>query len=397
MEQRTLSPFGRTTLADWPLDPDITYLNHGTVGVTPRRILAIQQEIHNAIERGPSQFMLRQFSGLVGHRRSEPTLLRQAAAKVAHAFGAAADDLVFVDNATTGANAVLRSFPLAAGDEILLTDHNYGSTARIAAFVARERQAHVRTVRVPYPKFDAARLVDDVAGAIGPRTRIAVLDHVTSETALVFPLADLSRVCRERGVAVLADGAHAPGMLPLDLPALGVDWYSGNLHKWALAPRGCGVLWARADRQTGLHPPVISWGLDQGFVAEFDWVGTRDPSPFLTAPHALALLATLGADDVRRYNHDLAWQAAKMLTTDWDTPFDLQESSVGSMVTVPLPTSLGASADEAAILRDALLDEDRIEVQLHAGHGRLWVRVSAQTYNDVSDVERLSAAILRRR
>jgi isopenicillin-N epimerase len=392
-----VTTFGRQSLGEWPLDPAVTYLNHGTVGVTPRFILAAQQAIRDEIEQHPSQFMLRELSGLVGARGPESTRLRRAAADVASALGAAADDLVFVDNTTTGVNAVLRSFPFEPGDEILLTDHNYGSTARIAAFVARERQARLTVVRVPYPRFDRTQLVEAVASAIGLRTRLAVIDHVTSESALVFPLADIARCCHARGVAVLADGAHAPGMLPLDLPSLGVDWYTGNLHKWAFAPRGCGVLWARADRQAGLHPPVISWGLDQGFLAEFDWVGTRDPSPFLAAPTALAWLESRGAGNVRRYNHDLAWHAARRLTSDWDTPLELEESMVGSMVTVPLPSSLGATAVEATRLRDALLHDDRIEVQLHAAHDRLWVRVSAQTYNDVTDLERLSAAITRRR
>ena len=136
----------------------------------------------------------------------------------------------------------------------------------------------------PYPRFDRAVLVERLAAAITPRTRVAVLDHVTSESALVFPLAEMAAVCRSRGVAVLADAAHAPGMLPLDVPAIGVDWYVANLHKWAHAPRSCGVLWAHPNRQAGLHPPVLSWGLDKGFTAEFDWVGTRDPTPWLAAP-----------------------------------------------------------------------------------------------------------------
>src|SRR5437667_4264412 len=165
------------------------------------------------MERPPALFMRRQVSHLVGAPTDEPTLVRRAAGAVASFLGADGDDLVFVDNATSGANAVLRSFPFQAGDEILLTDHNCGATARVAAFVARERGAVVRTLAVPYPRFDRQCLVEAVERAIGPRTRVAVLDHITSESALVFPLADLARRCRERGVAVLADGAHAPGSL----------------------------------------------------------------------------------------------------------------------------------------------------------------------------------------
>lgn len=388
--------FGREMRAHWAFDPDVTYLNHGTVGVVPTRVLAAQQAIRDEIERQPSAFLLREVSGLVGMPREAPTRMRQAAAEVARFIGARAPDVVFVDNATTGANAVLRSFPISSGDEILLTDHNYGATAKIAAFVARERHARVRTVTVPYPAFDAERLVESITSAIGPQTRIAVIDHVTSETGLIFPLAEIARRCRDRGVAVLADGAHAPGMLALDVPSLGVDWYTANLHKWAHAPRSCGFLWAAGDRQAGLHPAVISWGLDQGFTAEFDWVGTRDPSPWLAAPEGLRFLDELGFADLRKYNHTLAWTGAAQVADVWNTRVELNSSDVGSMICVPLPARLGTTATDAARLRDALLFEDRIEVQVHARQDRLWTRLSAQVYNDSSDFDRLARAVQKR-
>jgi isopenicillin-N epimerase len=322
--------------------------------------------------------------------------MRQAAGSVAAFLGAEGKDLVFVDNATGGVNAVLRSFPFAPGDEILLTDHSYGAVTRAVEFAARDRQAIVRTVEIPYPSFDAVRLVDGVAAAIGARTRVFVIDHITSESALILPLAEIAARCRERGVLVLADGAHAPGVLPLDIPALGVDWYVANMHKWAHAPRSCGVLWAAPDQQPHLHPPVISWGLDEGFTQEFDWVGTRDPSPWLAAPEGLAFLEEMGFDAVRQYIHDLAWRSAQRLTERWGTTLSIDETSAGSMVTVPLPDALGDSAEAAKQLRSDLLFEDRIEVQLHAGHGRLWTRISAQVYNDAGDFERLATAVARR-
>jgi isopenicillin-N epimerase len=388
--------FGHAMLPDWPLDPAVTYLNHGTVGVTPRRVLAAQQAIRDQMERGPSQFLLREVSGLAGVPVPRPSRLREAAGQIAAFVGARAGDLVFVDNATTGANAVLRSMAFEPGDEILLTDHAYGAIARLAQFVARERGARVRTVPVPYPRFDPGALVDAVAAAIGPRTRVAVLEHITAESALILPLADLAATCRARGVPVLVDGAHVPGVLPLDIPSLGVDWYTANLHKWACAPRSCGFLWADPSQQSRLHPTVISWGLDQGFTAEFDWIGTRDPSPWLAAPEGVAFLAGLGWDALGRHNHDLAWRGAQFLADRWQTTLGFGESSVGFMATVPLPADLGVAADDAARLRDRLLFDDRIEVQVHAGGNRLWVRISAQVYNAWADVERLADAIARR-
>jgi len=211
-----------------------------------------------------------------------------------------------------------------------------------------------------------------------------------------LPVAELIALGRAHGAAVLVDGAHAPGALDLDIAALGADWYVGNLHKWACSPRSCGILWAPPARQAGLHPPVVSWGLDQGFTTEFDWVGTRDPSPYLAAPAGIAFLRELGAAEVRAYDHGLAWRGARLLAQRWETELEVGEAMVGTMATVPLPARAGADVEAAARLRDALLFEDRIEVQMHAAHGRLWARISAQVYNDESDVERLAEAVLAR-
>ena len=202
--------------------------------------------------------------------------------------------------------------------------------------------------------------------------------------------------CRARGIPIFIDGAHAPGAIALDLPAIGADWYVGNLHKWAWAPRSTAILWVRPERQAALHPPVISWGLDQGFTTEFDLVGTRDPSPWLAAPAALELLAEFGAEEVRTYNHDLAWQAGERLARRWGTEFRTPRSMVASMVSVPLPERFGGSAAEAARLRDALLFEEGIELHIAARGDRLAARVAIQIYNDLADVDRLGEAIARR-
>jgi isopenicillin-N epimerase len=176
-----------------------------------------------------------------------------------------------------------------------------------------------------------------------------------------------------------------------------VDWYTGNLHKWAWAPRSCGILWTVRERQQSLHPVVISWGLGAGYTREFDWVGTRDPSPWLAAPAGIAFMGDLGVEAVQRWNHDLAWQAAQLLGNAWGTEPAGDERCTGTMATVPLPPELGSVPADATLLRDALLYEDAIEVQLHAWGGRLWARVSAQIYNEISDFERLAAAVTRRR
>jgi isopenicillin-N epimerase len=383
-------------LEQWALEPGIIYLNHGTVGVPPRRVLRAQQAIRDEIERQPSRFLLRDLGNWVGSPRSGPGRLRAAAEKVAVFVGAEGKDLVFVDNASTGVNAVLRSLPLRPDDEILVTDHGYGAVSSAAAFAARERGARVVTVEVPYPSYDPGQLVERISSALGPRTRLVLVDHITSETALVLPVAAVADRARALHIPVLVDGAHAPGVLPLDIPSLGVDYYTANLHKWAHAPRSSAFLWAAPERQAGLHPLVISWGLDKGFLAEFDWVGTRDPSAWLAAPVGIDFLHELGFEAARAYNHRLAWNAARALADRWGTRLGVREEHVGSMVTLPLPERFGSVREDAVRLRDALLYEDHIEVQVHARQGRLAIRISAQVYNEMDDFERLRDAVVRR-
>jgi len=390
-------PFGREALPHWPLDPDVTYLNHGTVGVTPLRVLAAERAIRDDIERRPAQFLLRELSAVaVGLPRAEPPRMRAAAARVAAFLGAREPDLVFVDNGTTGANAVLRSIDFRSGDEILVTDLTYGGVARAAAHAASRSGAVVRTVETPAPARGGSAIADAIVGAVGPRTRLVIADHVTSESALVLPLREIAERVHAKGAMVLGDGAHAIGMLPVQIESFGVDWYTGNLHKWAWSPRSAAVLWASPGRHAGLHPTVISWGLGEGITAEFDWVGTRNPAAYLAAPAGIDLMVEWGVDAVRAHNHGLAWEAAITLPRRWGTETPVDESLVGSMVTLPLPGSLGSTATDAARLRDALLFEDRIEVQIHAWRDRLWTRISTQVYNDSSDLERLGSAISAR-
>ncbi len=387
--------FGHAARPDWALDPAITYLNHGTVGCTPRRVLAAQQAIRDAIEREPARFMLRGLATAVGPAQPEPARMRVAAGGVAAFVGARGEDLVFVDNATSGANAVLRSLELRPGEEILVTDLGYGAVTYAARFAARRAGAEVRTVEIPWP-FTPEGCIRAIVAALTPRTRLAVVDHVTSESALVLPIAEIVAGCHARGVPVLVDGAHAPGALDLDLASIAADWYVANLHKWACAPRSCGFLWAPPARQGELHPPVISWGFDQGYLAEFDWVGTRDPSPFLAAPEGIAFMRDLGLEAMRAYQHALARETGELLTRRWGTELDRPDSMVGAMITVALPSRAGATPEDAQRLRDRLLFEDAIEVQMHAWRDLLWARVSAQVYLEPSDIERLAEAVLRR-
>jgi isopenicillin-N epimerase len=388
--------FGRSMLDHWMLDPACTYLNHGTVGATPRRVLEKQQAIRDEIERHPSRFMLRELNG---HQltpwRSEPRL-REASDRVAAFVGSRPEDLVFVPNVTTGLNAVLGSLPLGPGDEVVITDLAYGAVALAAGAVCDRSGATLRTVHLAYPIRDAGDVVESIVGALTPRTTLVVIDHVSAQTALLLPVAAVAAECHARGVPVLVDGAHVPGSRPLDIASLGVDWYSGNLHKWAHAPRGCGILWAAPDRQSTLRSPVVSWGHNKGFRDEFEHTATADPTSYLAAPEGIALLREWDFDACVKYMHGLAWEAAGMLTERWQTTFEIPRDMVGAMVTVPMPEEAGTTDEDAARVRLALLLEDHIEVQLHAWRGRLWTRVSAQIYNDREDIARLGDAVAHR-
>jgi isopenicillin-N epimerase len=389
--------FGRAMLEHWLLDPDITYLNHGTVGAPPRRVLQKQQTLRDEMERQPSRFVLRELHGHQPMPWRRETRLREAIGQVAPFVGSRPEDLVFVPNVTTGLNAVLRSVPLDSGDEVLITDLGYGAVALAAGVVTREHGATVRPVEMPYPPRESGDFVQAIARALTPRTKLAIVDHITAQTALVLPVAAIAAACHARGVPVLVDGAHAPGAIALDIPALGADWYAANLHKWAHAPRGCGILWAKPEHQPTLRHPIVSWGSGGGFHAEFEYQATSDPTSYLSAPEGIAVLRDWDADAVRAYMHGLAREAARTLTERWGTTFDVPDDMIGAMVTVPLPAAMGSTADEAERLRTALLVEDRIEVQLHAWRGALWVRVSAQIYNDGADIMRLAEAVERRR
>ena len=392
-----MTAFGHAMLDDFPLAPGGVYLNHGTVGVTPRVVMQRRAAILDEIERHPARFMLRDLMHLDASTGAtpgtEPPRLRVAAAEVAAFVGCPADGLVFVDNATSGICAVLRSLALDVGDEVLLPDHAYGGVARAAAFIARARGATVSTFALPFPHATPDAMVAALEAALTPRTRVALLDHVTSETALVMPLEEMAAACRARGVAVLVDGAHAPGAIDLDIESLQVDWYAANLHKWAFAPRACGIVWAAPHRREGLHPAVISWGVTgDDWLAEFDWTGTRDPSPWLAAPAGIAFMIGTASASTRcaTYNHALCWQGAlrprgRIGAPTFDTPeVDDRLHGRGAAARTRLGAARCTPPGSACATRCCSSTASRSRSSRRPA--ALWARLSIQVYNDASDV-----------
>jgi len=388
--------FGRTMIDQWMLDPTVTYLNHGTVGAPPIPVIARWRAIQDEIELQPAQFLLRELADYDNVGKPASPRMRVAAQEVADFVGCEVEQFGFVDNATAGCNAVLRSFPFRAGDEILVMNLGYGGVNRAVDYAAEQKGCTVRVVDLPRPGAQPHEFVSAVAATIASSTRMVVIDHITSQTALVLPLADIAAACHRHGVVVLADGAHAPGAIPLDVESLGVDFYVANLHKWLWTPRSCGFVWAADEHVAHLHPTVISWGYRNGLAAEFDLVGTRDPSPFLTAPYAISLWKEWGGQKILDYNHETVVRNARRLAEAWGTEFTIPEEMIGPMAYVTLPDGLGSVTSDAVALQESLLADDRIEVPVFADNGRLTCRISTQIYNDDNDFAFLIDAVKSR-
>lgn len=378
------------------LAPGLAYLNHGSFGACPRDVLRAQARLRARMERNPTRFL----------GRDLPQLLEAARREVAAFVGARPGNLVFVRNATTGVNAVLRSLKFRRGDELLLTDHAYPACRNAATHVARLTGAKIRQARIPFPLRHPEQALEAIMAAAGPRTRLALVDHVTSPTALVLPIADIVRALADVGIETLVDGAHAPGMLDLRLEDLGAAYYTGNLHKWCCAPKGAAFLWVREDRQTEIAPAVISLGYgrpENPFRGAFDWTGTDDPTPWLAAPLAIRWVAALtpgGWPEVRRHCRDLARVGARLLAGTLHQEAAVPDTLLGCMAALPLPDGTAVSptpATEIDPLQSRLYRHDRIEVPVipWPAPPKRVVRISAMVYNRSADYVRLASALQR--
>ena len=369
----------------WTLDSSITYLNHGAFGATPRVVLERQAGYRAQMEAEPVRFF---------DTDLEP-LLDDARRILADFLGADAEGLAFVPNATAGVNAVLRSLDLDKFDELLVTNHEYNASRNALDYAAGIAGAKVTVVDVPFPIDSPDVFVERVLAAVSDRTRLVLVDHITSQTALILPVERLVRELAARGIDTLIDGAHAPGSLPLDLRTLGAAYYTGNLHKWVCAPKGAAFLYVRENRRRSVRPVSISHGANSPrtdrsrFLIEFDWTGTFDATPWLSVPAALSFLDW---PETMRRNHALALRARDVLCAALSIPPPAPDAMLGTMAAVPLPDG------PATELHDALLAEHHIEVPVFSWPAapKRVLRVSAQLYNELEEYERLAEALRAR-
>ncbi|MEA5500831.1 aminotransferase class V-fold PLP-dependent enzyme [Limnoraphis robusta] len=375
----------------WLLDADVTFLNHGSFGACPTPVLQLQTQLREQLERQPVHFFVREWE----------SLLDEARRQLAEFVGATAEELVFVPNATTGINSVLRSLSFSPEDELLTTNHEYNACRNALNFVAERWGAKVVVANIPFPINSSDEIINSILTQITPRTKLVLIDHISSQTGLIFPLKRLIQELNTQGIESLIDGAHAPGMLPLNLQEINATYYSGNCHKWLSAPKGAAFLYVKPDKQAAIRPLTISHGANSPrtdrsrFQLEFDWMGTHDPTAYFCIPEAIKFMGSLlpgGWLELMQYNHKMVIEARKMLSDQLDIALPCPEKIIGSMATIILPDKIQLIPQ----LQEKLWQQFKIEVPVIPwdNQPQKLLRISAQVYNTHSDYNRLVEALI---
>jgi len=370
------------------LDPDIHFLNHGSFGACPIPVFETYQNWQRRLERQPVLFL----------GREHDSLLKESRAALGMFFNADPDNLVYIPNATHSVNIIARSLHLQSGEEILTTDHEYGACDFTWQFICDKTDAQYIRQSILLPVRDESEIVEQFWSGVTERTRVIYLSHITSPTALRLPVEDICQRARQRGILTLIDGAHAPGQIQLDLSALDADFYTGNCHKWMMAPKGAAFLYARRDVQELIEPLVVSWGYGGApgfgtgsrYLDLLQWTGTHDPSAYLTVPAAIDFMRAHDWDSVRRDCHLLLAEALTDLydLTGLEPPYPPDADFYVQMAITPLPSYADLPRWKAR-----LYDEFKVEIPLIEWNGRKYARISIQAYNTRADVEALLAGL----
>jgi isopenicillin-N epimerase len=382
----------------WELDPQITFLNHGSHGACPLMVLAVQQQLRTQLEQEPVRFFMREFEGLMDEARSH----------LCQFIHADPSDVVFVPNATTGVNTVLSSLAAAGNldqdSELLTTDHEYNACRNALEYLADRTGSKIVLAKIPFPVTDPQEINQAIIAAITPKTKLVLIDHVTSQTALIMPIAELIAHLNQLGIPSLIDGAHAPGMVDVNLRELGATYYTGNCHKWMCTPKGAAFLYVQQDYQSSIRPLVISHGANSPrtdksrFRLEFDWMGTSDPSAYLCIPAAIDFLEQLyGWSQIRQDNRSQTLAARKIIAEALGVELPCPDSMIGSMAVIPLPDKFPTLAPGQLIppVQEQLFQEYAIEVPVipWQGNPQQLLRISAQLYNTPENYQYLATAL----
>lgn len=370
------------------IDPTVTFLNHGSFGATPRPVFEAYQEWQRKLEWQPVQFTSRDL----------PNYLQDARQKLGQYINAHHNDIVYIPNATYGVNVVARSLPLREGDEVLTTDHEYGACNHTWQFLSQKKGFTYIQQPIPLPVTDNQTIIDQFWQGVTPRTKVIYISHITSATALCFPVAEICKRARKEGIITLVDGAHALGQIPLDMQTIGADFYTSNAHKWLCSPKGSAFLYARPEKQHLIEPIIVSWGWGDtrtqhsgsDFIDFLQWVGTNDSAAYLSVPAAIQFQEEHNWEKVRQDCHELVKQAMHRIC-DLTGLAPLYPDDAGfyhQLAIAPLPPVTDLQA-----LKAALYDEYRVEIPLTQLQNKQFIRTSIQAYNTQEDVDTLLKAL----
>ena len=377
--------FGHKILNEWYLDESVVFLNNGSFGATPKVVLEAQFEIIRKLEREPLTFFLDDYN----------ELLNIASVRLAGFVGSEVENIVFVENATTGVNTVLRSLinEINPGDELLTTNHVYPGVKNAMQYVADKTGAKYVEADIPFHIDGSAQIAEIIKKSLNEKTKIAVFDHITSPTAIIFPVKELIEICHAYNTIVVIDGAHTPGMLELNIEELKPDFYTGNCHKWMFTPKGCAFLWVNKNYHDEINPLCISLDYNKGFRQEFAWTGTKNPSSWLVVPESINFYEKFGKNEIMSYNHKLAIEARNEILNTLHLDKPCSDDMIGSMASFEMPGNLEINPHSQFELRKHFLKEYRIELPFIVFDNKLLFRVSAQIFNEIEDIYKLIDAI----
>ena len=377
--------FGKSIRELWTLDDNVTYLNHGSYGATPLEIIKAAEKIQRELEREPVSFFADKFFDL----------LRYNAAELASFIGTTQGNIALLENATAAVNTVLRSIlpSLRNKDEIIINNHTYPAVKMACKYIADVSGCTIKEITLPYPQNSYDEWIDLYAHSINKSTKLIIIDHILYTTGAIAPVKEIAEIAREKNVPVLVDGAHVPGMIELNIDSLGVDWYTGNCHKWLFAPKGAAFLYTAPAQQNKTHPLSISYYYGESYTKEFDWTGTHNPASQLVISKAIDFHRRLGSTDIYNYMHKLVVEGRKKIADELNYDITIPDNMSGALAAIELYDIKPKKKDYVNELRKHFFKKYNIEVAFTEFDGRILLRLSAQIYNEISDYNKLTKAL----